>query len=974
MAQRLDTAFSRVLLDGKAGVAVPASALENIIQQQLIHGGTLDTLMLETGLLDEEQVQAALSLAWKTSAVDVKALQAPDPAAVKLLPERMAVALGVAPFAVDGEGGALHVVVRGPLDQGLVDEVAALIRTKVVAHVVPEVRVWQALHHAYKTPIEERFLALLRQVSPQSSPPENEAQPTTTTTARTPNNETAVEWDLIEAMAHLAAQDSRDGIARVATQYTRKFLPFAAVFGVRVRAVDPECIGWHRQGSAEGALFSGKPFIVPEDCLVAAALDAPTPFFGKPPLSEGNAAFFGWLGRRRPKTILLVPIVVARRPVACLFADGGIRPRDPSEVGDLIAFSARLGPAFEALLRQRHRAHPSLFPQPAPTIPPSTMPPIPADDDDDAAEILPAPDAPPALVEAPPPPRRSADTWSETTVPMPPQTTALDTVADAPLLAPESTQAAETMPPTPAIEEPPPAPTTTTTTALEPPPLAPPPLPPEPPPAAHRDGTSPFARSYVPSPKMPAIAPEPARAAAAANDDVDESSFVLSGIGAPLLDAGLALRAAGLAAPMPDPTGQDGHEAPDHTKSTLFAVDDAVAPAVWTDALQTTVEQGLQGGTVNDPMRRPPVNTEWDDTGWEEVVYDPAHAKELEKAPTTTARQPSDLSFPELSTSTLAGLYGDDENTLTEPSDAPARGTRDPPLSTLSHRDLTELLFAGDDELVARAARELGSRGLACVPALSERFPGRLRVDPFDAGENVRSADRLGAVVDVLARLGPDGLDAAIPHVDSRYPAHRFAAVLLFSLTPDARAIDLLRARLHDQEPRIRELAAEALMPFLAHPRFETLLIHLRERTSTSSKPYPLESRRRAVELLGQFRDVGAIPLLVALLSTELAETARHALRGIALQDYGARPRGWEKWWAKAKKRSRLDWLIDALSSEELELRTEAHRELQALAGDDFGYRPDGDKRTRARAIEVWQQWWSDEKARAPRPAAIART
>ena len=241
---------------------------------------------------------------------------------------------------------------------------------------------------------------------------------------------------------------------------------------------------------------------------------------------------------------------------------------------------------------------------------------------------------------------------------------------------------------------------------------------------------------------------------------------------------------------------------------------------------------------------------------------------------------------------------------------------------------------------------------------------------------NVRSADRTGPIVDVLARLGPDGLDAAIPHVDSRHPAHRFCAVLLFSLSPDPRAIDLLRSRLHDQEPRIRELAAEAMMPFLAHPRFESLLVHLRERTQTT-KPWPSETRRRAVELLGQFRDVGAVPLLIGLLTTAdatLVEATRSALRGIALQDFGTRAKAWERWWSKAKKRSRLDWLIDALSSEELGLRQDAHRELASLAGDDFGYRPDADKRSRTRAIEVWQQWWNEERSRSPRPAAVART
>jgi hypothetical protein len=69
----------------------------------------------------------------------------------------------------------------------------------------------------------------------------------------------------------------------------------------------------------------------------------------------------------------------------------------------------------------------------------------------------------------------------------------------------------------------------------------------------------------------------------------------------------------------------------------------------------------------------------------------------------------------------------------------------------------------------------------------------------------------------------------------------------------------------------------------------------------------------------------------------------------------------------------RLDWLLEGLASEELELRSAAHRELAGLAGDDFGYRPDADKRSRQRSIEVWQQWWVEEQQRTAHPKAAAR-
>ena len=66
-----------------------------------------------------------------------------------------------------------------------------------------------------------------------------------------------------------------------------------------------------------------------------------------------------------------------------------------------------------------------------------------------------------------------------------------------------------------------------------------------------------------------------------------------------------------------------------------------------------------------------------------------------------------------------------------------------------------------------------------------------------------------------------------------------------------------------------------------------------------------------------------------------------------------------------------MEWLIDALCCADLGLRTEAHRELKAAAGDDFGYRPDSDKRSRRRSLEAWQQWKRKVKAGSEAAAAF---
>jgi hypothetical protein len=898
MAPRLDTPLSRALLE--SGSLDPA-ALEDAVQEQVVHGGALDTILLEKGAVPERKLAELLAKAWSTEPVDLDKIEHPAADATRVLPERMALTMRLCPFAL--EGNQLHVLAPAPLDRALVDELSAMLSRPIVAHVVPEVRLWQGLQNAYGTAPDERFASLLTDLQVPASTGRASSDSSTGISSEgdaEASDPGAARWDLVEALAHLAAQESRDGVARVAVSYARKYLPFAAMLGIRRVDGRHQCVGWLRSGPAEGVQFHNKPFVVTEDCALDAALKSPSPSLGKPQITPGNAALFGWLGRRRPRTFLAVPIVVAGKTVGALVADGGIRARDFASFADLVSFAARLGPAFEALLRQRHKQHPSLFPIPAPEPAPA---PAPSADAPAQAEAA----APPPVDENKPEAPRHADIHAEVTAPLPPfQPKRDDVPAPPPLVPPPPTQ-----------------PRPITMTAMPRVELRPPPR--DAKDTSPRDGTSPFARKYLAT--RPYGAPEPPPPPPRAPVVVEDLS-------------GLAKI-----------------EAP----AAFSEVTDSHATAAWKEALQDAVARGHQGGTVAPEEK---ARIFLDDDGWEDVRYEGGADGEARSSAAPAIAMPVFVQLANAVSEAVSGGAAVDEGATARATVSDAE-----PVTELERpspvEELVDQLAALDDVVVARAKRQLLERSDVAVPALSARFPGRLRVDPFDPGENVRAAAELGPLVDVVYSLGAVGLDAAIPHLDSRYPAHRYAAVLLFVLTPDPRAIDLLRARLHDQEPRIRQLAADALAPFVAHGRFEAVLVHLRERLQSPL----LDARRRAVQLLGAFRDVGAVPTLIAVLESsrgagELAEDAHQALRVITLQDFGVRARGWDKWWQKAKKRSRVDWLIKGLQSEDRELRTIAQVELTSITGDDFGYRADAPRRLRQRAVTIFEGWWLEEQKR----------
>lgn len=887
MGQRLDTRVSRLLLDEQA---LSPAALEEAVQHQVVYGGALDTILLETGALDEDRITGALSIAWSTTPVAREEWESPAKDAVARLPRRMAQTMGLCPFRVDDEG--VHVLLAAPFHQELLDEVSALVSASLVPHVVPEVRLHQALHAAYGVPVEERMASLLHSLDHgKRMPPvrvgssRDDDDDDDDTESKGMERE-AREWSLKDALSQLAEQPSRDGISRVALAYARRFLPFAAIFGVR----DDKAIGWSRTGHAEGAQFDHRPLDVPEGSLLEQVLQNPSPLLTKPPITDGNTTLFGWVGRRRPQTAVLIPIAVAGRTVAVLYADGGVRKKPPNALSDLVAFGARIGPSFEGLLRARHRAHADLFEQ-------STVAAAAARAALEDEEVP----APPPLDESVG--ARSSDGTSPFALGYAPTSEDIQVGRDA--------HAAEGRDDDDDVPAPPPAPELSVSDSLA---------------ADSHDG-----EEGEEDLRYDDVIEDEGPAAAGDLAAVDPTARVAVRNGVRSLPASLL---AGADEPLDDDDDDDAPVAPPGPPVIFGEVMEGAKPAnrAWRGALSDTVARGHQGGESDDEE---PVLSGEDDDSWEDVVLDAANARQLAKGAAAPAKE-----SPKIQS---ASRNSDDA-------------------TQLSPELLVEQLESLHPRVVADAKERLIALGEEAVPALKAAFPGRMLMDPFAEKHPPEASSELGPLIEVVEAIGRPALEAAIPHLDARYPAHRFAAAFLFGAVPDERAIELLRPRLHDSEPRIRRVAAAALSHFVAHKDFDSVVTHLRQRL-TSAAP---ETRQRAVWFLGYFRDVGSVPQLIALLDdhAEVAKASRSALKQITLQDLGPLSKAWEKWWKRARKKSRIDWLIEGLRSRDRDLRYIASIELSRLSGESFGYRCDDPKRTRDQAIKGFESWWDGQQTK----------
>jgi HEAT repeat protein len=69
-----------------------------------------------------------------------------------------------------------------------------------------------------------------------------------------------------------------------------------------------------------------------------------------------------------------------------------------------------------------------------------------------------------------------------------------------------------------------------------------------------------------------------------------------------------------------------------------------------------------------------------------------------------------------------------------------------------------------------------------------------------------------------------------------------------------------------------------------------------------------------------------------------------------------------EKWWAKYKDASRVDWYVASLSSGSLTFRRMAIERLSMMFNKSFGYEAEAEPAQRTKAVEEWTAWWEKAK------------
>jgi len=266
---------------------------------------------------------------------------------------------------------------------------------------------------------------------------------------------------------------------------------------------------------------------------------------------------------------------------------------------------------------------------------------------------------------------------------------------------------------------------------------------------------------------------------------------------------------------------------------------------------------------------------------------------------------------------------------------------------------LLALLTGPDPSERSMAMLELMKTPDASALALAQAFPGPTGWSRLPVVE-LPECDELGPIPGALARLGQSGAAALAPLLDSADSDTRYLALLTAGSLRYPDVVDGVLRGLFDYEPDISSAARAAASALRFLPYFQDRLPGLRQELAAADTL----RRSLAARALGVLHDRASVDALINLAGSEdglCAQSASDALREITRANFGTDPSAWTAWWAAARERRRVEWLVAALDADDFELRLAAIEELSRTFGDNFGFFADGPADERAGAVARWR-------------------
>ena len=281
---------------------------------------------------------------------------------------------------------------------------------------------------------------------------------------------------------------------------------------------------------------------------------------------------------------------------------------------------------------------------------------------------------------------------------------------------------------------------------------------------------------------------------------------------------------------------------------------------------------------------------------------------------------------------------------------------------TVEYTNLVHILCSGIDPAGA-AETALVRAGKDALAALFAVFPGPLVADVSSDLLELPRASECSPILRALARQRRVALESTLRELTGPDRERQFWAAHLLGELPYLESIPDLIDRLKGTDlpmrrAAIRALAAVGTMNTTA--TVEVLRTHL-------VPGVPGRQRRPIVEALAAMRSKPIVPILLELLLDADARVARCAGRGLVEatgRSFGSDRSAWDTWWATHRGRSRIEWLMEAVTANESESRRRlVLTELAALSGIEWDAKGPIDGPALADLQAKLKSWWKEQSS-----------
>lgn len=329
---------------------------DEALRNRVLSGGKIGTSLIELGFLGEEDLARFLSKKLAVPYVHPDELLAIPPDVIDLIPREVALKFRVIPISLEKK--RLNLVMADPADLTAIDEIAFRTGYVIRPLVAPEVRLIQALGKYYGMEVDFRYQQIIDRIEERqreglpSGPPQSFVA---LAEEELEEAEIVEEEDWAERIGRFAPDDvslllsraaSREEIADILIDYLGREFARGALFMIR----DDTAFGWRGVKRQQELPEIGKlaiPLTGPS--ALKTVVDGAGFYLGPLSATPLNERLIEGLGREKPETALLMPLLIGGRVVTALYADGG--EKELSErVTELQKLLTKAALAFEILI------------------------------------------------------------------------------------------------------------------------------------------------------------------------------------------------------------------------------------------------------------------------------------------------------------------------------------------------------------------------------------------------------------------------------------------------------------------------------------------------------------------------------------------------------------------------------------------------------------------------------------------------